>query len=125
MITEFGESSRVRRHLAKVGDDPGYANDVVPIFDQLALETLQVGKIQQRAGRRNVVLDHHQAPRAMEHAQRKAALSAGNLVVVELHGIDGAAAIFVILCVRAENGTQQNSRLRPLWMGLNLIHSKC
>jgi hypothetical protein len=61
----------------------------------------------------------------MKHAQRKAALPACNLIVVELHRVDGAAAKFVILRVWAENGTQQNSSLRALGMGLGLIYSKC
>jgi hypothetical protein len=38
-------------------------------------------------------------PRAVKHAQREAILLARNLVVVELHRIDGTAAKFIVLRV--------------------------
>ena len=51
----------------------------------------------------------------MEHAQRKAALLARDLVVIQLHGIDGAAAEFVILRIRSEDRTQQARAPASLW----------
>ena len=78
---------------------------------QFALKRLQGREVEQRAGRGDVLLDHHQPPRAMEHAQREAALLAGDLVVIKLHRIDGAAAEFVVLRVRTENGGEKNSGL--------------
>ncbi len=51
----------------------------------------------------------------------KAALRARHLVVIELHGIDGAAAEFVIARVRPEDRTQQHARLRAFRMWDNCI----
>ena len=56
----------------------------------------------------------------MEHAQREAALRARDLVVIELHRIDGAAAEFVVLRVRAEDRTQQNAGAGSLGMCFEL-----
>jgi len=50
----------------------------------------------------------------MEHAQREAALRAGDLVVIELHRIDGPAAKFVVLRIRTEDRTQQNASVTSL-----------
>ena len=65
---------------------------------------------------RNILLDHHDAPRAMEHPQRKRALHPRDLVVIQLHGIDAAAAECIILRVRSENGGEKNTRMRALGM---------
>src|SRR5262249_26500847 len=78
-------------HLADVGDDGGDADNVVFLLVQFLLELLESGEVEHRAGRGDVALDHHDPPRAVEHAQREAALSPGYLVVVELHRIDGTA----------------------------------
>ena len=45
----------------------------------------------------------------MEHAQREGALRAGYLIVVQLHGVDGAAAEAVVLRVGAEDGGEQDT----------------
>ena len=82
-------------------------------------KSFEGGEVEQRAGRGDVLLDHHQSPGAMEHAQREAALLARDLVVIQLHGIDGAAAEFVVLRVRAEHGAQQHPRLSPFGMWSN------
>ena len=58
----------------------------------------------------------------MKHAQRKAALRARDLVVVQLHGIDGPAAKFVVLRVRPEYRTQQNAGATSLGM---CFHKLC
>src|SRR5579863_1267392 len=55
----------------------------------------------------------------MEHAQRKTALRAGHLIVIQLHRIDGTAAELVVLRVRPEDGTQQHARTASLWMNLH------
>jgi hypothetical protein len=55
----------------------------------------------------------------MEHAQRKAALCACDLIVIKLHRIDGAAAKFIVSGVRAEDRTQQDAGLRSLGMSFN------
>ena len=106
-------------HLAEVGNDAGDSDDVVLVRGQFALKLVEGREVEQRARSRDVLLDHHQAPRAVEHAQRKAALLAGDLVVVKLHRIDGAAAELIVLGVGAENGTQKNACLSSLGMRSN------
>ena len=59
----------------------------------------------------------------MKHAERKAALRPRDLIVIELHRIDGAAAELVILRVRAKYGGQQDARALALGMGWELISS--
>ena len=103
-------------HLAEVGDDAGDAYNVVLGGEQFAFEALQGGEVEQRAGRRDVLLNHHQAPGAMKHAQGEAALLARHLVVIELHRINGAAAEFVVARVRAEDRAQQHTSLRAFGM---------
>ena len=62
------------------------------------------------------LLDHHDAPRAVKHPQREAALHARYLIVVELHRVDGAAAEFVILREWAEDRGKEDFGLRPFWV---------
>src|SRR5579859_4279512 len=57
----------------------------------------------------------------MEHAQREATLRARDLVVIELHGIDGAAAKFVVLRIRSEDRTQQNASAISFWMNIHMF----
>ena len=52
----------------------------------------------------------------MKHAERKAALRTRDLIVIKLHGIDGAAAKVIILSVRSEDRTQQDAGLGSLGM---------
>jgi hypothetical protein len=44
----------------------------------------------------------------MEHAQGKSPLYTRDLIVVKLHRVDGAAAVFIILGERTEHAAQQN-----------------
>jgi len=55
----------------------------------------------------------------VKHAQRKRPLLAGHLVVVQLHGVDLAAAEFIVLSVGPEYRRQQNSSVRTFRM---LLH---
>ena len=111
-------------HLADVHDDGGDADDVVLVARSVRFANAsRVGKSSTVDGRRDVLLDHHDAPRAMEHAQRKAPLGAGHLVVVQLHRVDRAAAELVVLRIRPKNGGQQNTgacALRVRTHGLKL-----
>jgi hypothetical protein len=66
-------------------------------------------------------LNQHDAPRAMEHAQQEAALRAGDLVVIELHGINGPAAKFVVLRIGAEDRAQQDASATFLWVNFHMI----
>ncbi len=106
---EFADHAAHLTHLADVDDDAGDANDVVMIGFQFAREVVARGEVENGARRGDVRLDQHDAPGAMKHAQREAALGARDLIVIKLHRIDGAAAEFVVLRVRAEDGAQQNA----------------
>src|SRR5271166_811756 len=101
-------------HLPEVGDDAGDTDDVVAMRGQLSLELVEGREVEQRTGCRNILLDHHQSPGAVKHAQRKAALLTGDLVVIQLHRIDGATAEFVVLCVGAKNRCKKYSCLSSL-----------
>ncbi len=111
-------------HLARfahVHDDRGDADHVVVVPGELARERLAGGEIQNRAGRRDVLLDHHDAPGAVEAAQRKRALRPGHLVVVKLHRVDGAAAEIIVLGVRTKDGAEQYTSAGPFRVGINLL----
>lgn len=113
----WGKLSHHSAHLtdlADVHDDRRDANDVVVVRGQFPSKSFPCGKIQHAAGSRDICLNQHDAPGAMEHAQREAALRAGNLVVIELHGIDGSASKFVILRIGPEDRTQQDARSTSL-----------
>lgn len=109
-------------HLAyfrDIHDDRGDSDDVVALRGDLARKIVPRREIKNGAGRGNIRLDQHDAPGAMKHAQRKATLCARDLVVIKLHGINGAAAELVVLRVRAEDRAQQNAGLLALWVLLN------
>jgi hypothetical protein len=107
-------------HFGDVHDDRGDSDDVVSMRGDLALEVFSSGEIKNGAGRGNIRLDQHDAPGTMEHPQRKAALRACDLIVIELHRIDGAAAELVVSRVWAEDRTQQDAGLLSLGMSLNV-----
>ena len=90
---------------------------------ELASKVLPRGEIQHGAWGRDIGLNEHDAPGAVKHAQRKAALGARDLVVIELHGVDGAAAELVILRVGTKYRRQQDARALALWMGGELFSS--
>ena len=103
-------------HLAEVRDDAGDADDVVFVRCEFLFEALERGEVEQRAGRRDVTLNHHQTPGAVKHAQRETALRARDLVVIQLHRIDGAAAELVVARIGPEDRTQQNAGLGTFGM---------
>src|SRR5580698_8348688 len=99
MIVEPGESSRIIRHISRtlatltmIKESP-----TASYFCVLSsrAKSSWVGKIEHRAGSRDIFPDLHDAPRAMEHAQRIAVLRARYLIVIKLHRIDGASAELV------------------------------
>ena len=57
------------------------------------------------------------------HAQREAALLTGDLVVVELHGIDGAAAESVVLGVGPEDGREKYASVSSFVMHESAIRA--
>jgi hypothetical protein len=95
MRREFTRHAAHLAHLGHVHHDSREADHVVMLRLQLAGKVFPRGKVEHGAGRGNIRLDHHDAPGAMKHAQRKAALNARDLIVIELHRIDGAAAELV------------------------------
>ena len=110
-------------HLADVDDDRRDAHDIVVHAGQLACESLARGEIEHRGGSGDVLLDHHDAPGAMKHAQRERSLLARYLVVVQLHGIDGAAAELVVLRIRTEYGAEQYARIFALGVDFHSLNS--
>ncbi len=116
---ELADHAAHLAHFGYVHDDRGDPDDVVALGGELTLEVFASGKIKDGAGRGNVCLDQHDAPGTMEHAQRKAALRACDLIVIELHRIDGAAAELIVSRVRAEDRTQQDAGVCSLGMSFN------
>ena len=86
---------------------------------QFPRKGLAGGEIQHRARRGDVLLDHHDAPGAVETAQRECTLAARHLVVIELHRVDRAAAESIVLRVRSEHGREQDPGLGAFGMRLN------
>jgi hypothetical protein len=87
-------------HLVHVGHDGADADDVVVVRRDLLEEAIQAGKIQQGAPGADIGLDQHEPPGAVEHPHGERPLHAGDLVVVQLHGIDRPAAVLVVLGCR-------------------------
>ena len=121
---EFADHAAHFARLADVDDDGRDADDVVVVGGQFAGEGFARGEIEDGAGSGYVLLNHEDAPGAVEAAQGKGALAARYLVVVELHRIDGAAAEVIVLCVRAEDGGEQDTGLGSLRMLLNHVRGK-
>ena len=101
-------------HLADVHDNRSDPHDVVRMRGELRFERLARGEVQDRGGRADILLDHQDAPRAVEHPQREWPLFARHLIVVQLHRVDLAAAEFVVLRVGAEDGTEEDAGLGTL-----------
>jgi hypothetical protein len=89
--------------FAEVHDDGRNSDDVVVVGFQLAGEVFAGGKVEHRARRRNILLD--------------------DLVVVKLHGIDGATAKFVVLRVGTENRSKKHACAAALRMNLHFGHT--
>ena len=92
----FADDAAHLAHLADVYRDRRDADDVVVLPGDLARTALARWEVEQFAWCGEIRLDHHDAPGAMEHEQRKTALGARYLIVIELHRSDGAAAILVV-----------------------------
>ena len=103
---------RVRRELTgdaahlpdftNVHDDGADANHVVIALAELVRKCLARREIEQSGWSANILLNHFQAPRPVEHAQGKRALRPGHLVVVKLHRIDGTTAELIVTRKRSE-----------------------
>jgi hypothetical protein len=89
--------------LADIGKDGAYSDDVIGCFFKFPNEAIQGGKIEDRARCVDVRLEQQQGERAVKHAQGKSPLYTRDLIVVKLHRVDGAAAVFIILCERTEH----------------------
>ena len=109
-----GRCSRTRRHISRtlptlttMPEMPtmSYSRAVIS-----SMKRSRVGKSSTRAGRRDVLLQEHQAPRAVEHAQRKRPLLASDLVVVQLRRIDRPRSKLVVHGEWLEDRGQKNAR---------------
>ena len=87
-------------HIGKNGADP---NHVIVMLLNLGKETLLGRKIQQGAGGVDIGLDHHQPKGAMKHPETKSTLHPCHLIMIELHGIDGPASVFIIAAIGTED----------------------
>ena len=103
---ELADHSAHFAHFADVDDDGGDADDIVVVGAEFLSKGFAGGEIQHCGGRGDVLLDHQDTPRAVEHAQGERPLLAGHLVVVQLHRIDLAAAEFIVLGVGTKDGTE-------------------
>ena len=99
-------------HFAHVRNDRRDADHVVLVGANLFDEAIERGEVQQRAGGFDVRLNHHQAPTAVEHPQRKRPLRARHLVMIKLHRVHAPAAVLVVLAVGSEDARQQHAGLR-------------
>jgi hypothetical protein len=97
-------------HLADIGEDGAYADDVVRMGFQFMDEAFKGWKIQEGTGYVEVFLDKHQTEGTMEHTEGKGPLFTGHLVMIKFHRVDPAAAVFIILGIRPEYACQKYSR---------------
>jgi len=110
-------------HLARVGDDGTDPDDVVVMVRNLARELFERRVVEDGAGGVDVGLQHPQREGRVEHAQREAPLEARHLVLVELHGIDAAASVLVVLRVGAEYACEQDAGPMTLRVcGMRWLH---
>ena len=103
-------------HLANVHHNAGNADHVVMLRGQFFLKVRVRWEVEHGGGSADVFLDKHDAPGAVEHAQRVRSLFAGDLVMVQLHRIDAAATELVILRIWTEDTGEQNTSLAALGM---------
>ncbi len=111
--------------LEPVRDDAADPDNIVVLVADLLDEAIQAGKIQQRAGRVDVGLDEHQAPRTMELPQREGTLDPGHLVVIQLHRVQGPAAVFIVLGIGPEDACQQDAGSRSGGMTRDRLGRDC
>ena len=104
-------------YLANVNNDRRDSDDIVMVGPQFGGKCLMRGEVQHGGWCRDVLLDHQDAPRAVEHSERERSLLARHLIVVQLHGIDAPAAEFIVLRIRTEDAGQQHSRAITFGMG--------
>ncbi len=97
-----------------IGPDGADPHDVVGGPAQLVGERLERRKVQDRAGGVDIGLQHQKAEGAVKHTQREPSLQAGDLVVIQLHGVDAAAPELVVPGERSEDAAQKYPGLDSL-----------
>ena len=105
------------RDLSLIGNDRGDAHHVVLLRAKLLDESLQRGEVEHGARGLDVRGNEHDPPTAVEHPQGEGALGASDLVVIQLHRVQPAAAVLVVHAVGAEDAGQKD--LRPLAQRMN------
>ena len=109
--------------LARIRDDGADPHDVVGVLADLADEALERRVVQDGAGGVGVGLQHAQGEGGMEHPQGEPSLDAGDLVLIELHGVDPAAPVLVVLRVRPEDAGEQDAGPVALGVpGVRCVH---
>ena len=104
-------------HLARVGHDGADPHDVVVVLPYFPDEVVEAGIIEDGAGRVDIGLQHPQRKGGVKHPKGEAPLDARHLVLVELHGVDPAASVFVILRIGPEDAGEQDPRAAAQGMG--------
>ena len=118
-MVESGESSRTIRHISRT----------LPTFTMIDGDADDVVMVAPSSSRRKPRASGNRAPcRARRYSawiimmpherwnirSEKLPLRARDLVVIKLHGVDGAAAEFIVLRVGSEDRTQQHTRRNTL-----------
>ena len=96
-------------HLADIDDDPGNPDEIVAVGLQLPDEAPAGGKVEQRRGYGEVLLDQHETPGAVMHAQRERSLRTRDLVVIKLERVDGAASELIVTCEGAKHRREEHA----------------
>jgi hypothetical protein len=90
-------------HFADICNNRADADDIVGIFPDFGVKAIEGGKVQKSARGIDIGLNHHQSEGAVKHAEGKTALNSGDLILIEFHGVDFSASIFIVLGVRSED----------------------
>ena len=104
-------------HLARVRHDGADPHDVVVVLPYFPDKIVEAGIIEDGAGRVDIGLQHPQRKRGVKHPKGEPSLDARHLVLVELHGVDLAASVFVILRIGPEDAGEQDPRPAAQGMG--------
>jgi hypothetical protein len=110
--------------LPDIEKNPADADDIIGMIPDFLDESFKIRKIEKCTGCFEVGLDHYETEGAMKHAKRETSLSARHLILIQFHRVDFTAAVFILLSVRPENASQQDTSLgskRMTGLGIHLF----